>query len=147
MLLCWTDDQMNTTYLDLVDTISDTVRCAIQLDGWWDLRDARFSDGYFVLCDVNNGQFRFLNQNLEDAGSFAPENAFGVFSHDRSGYFSLNDQVLYRTDLESGETVRVEVPYDLRFLNIAGIHPTKDQIGLTTFFPRMAVKAEPLFMI
>lgn len=131
VLLCWMDEKSNTTCLNLVDIAADKVKHSVELEGWWSPRDVRFSDGCFVLGDVNSNEFRFFNQNLEDAGSFTPENTFGIFSHDRSGYFFLRDRVLFRTDLASGETAKVEVPYNLRMMNISGIHPTKDQIGLS----------------
>lgn len=140
VLLCWTDDQATTTYLNLVDTAKDTVKGAIQLEGWWDLRNASFSDGCYVLCDMNNNKFRFLNQNLEEVGSFAPENTDGVFSHDRSSFFFLKDQQLYRTDIRSGETAIVKLPYDLHFLSIFGMHPTQDQIGLSFFISPYGTK-------
>lgn len=130
ILLSWSDSQGTKTNLRLVDINRDTVKRSIQLNGWWDLRDMCFSDGCFVICDANSNQFRFLNQNLEDVGSFTPENTLGVFSHDRSSYFYLKDRILYRTDLKNTETVRVQLPYDLRFVSIEGIHPTKDRIAL-----------------
>ncbi len=130
VLLCRTDYDVNTTYLDLVDTGSDTVKASAQRSGYQDLREYCVSDESFVLYSMDESRFYFLNRSLEEIGSFAPENPDGVFSSDRKSYYFLKEQMLFRTDLDSGETARVEMPYNLYFLSISDYSPKLDRLVL-----------------
>lgn len=130
VLLCWTDYRVNATHLDLVDTGSETVKHSARRTGYQELRGNRFSDGSFALYHMDENRFFFLNQRLEEVGSFVPETSDGFFSPDRQNYYFLKEQILFCTCVESGETTQVELPYNMRFLDIAGYHPTEDQLAL-----------------
>ena len=130
ILFSWVDSESIKTNLRLLDVDKDTIKYSTELNGLWDLREAYFSDGSFILFNADNNQFCFLNEKLEEIDKFSPENSTGFFSHDRKNYFFLKDKNLYRTSLDSNESVKVDIPNNLRITNIIGIHPTKEELAL-----------------
>lgn len=115
--VCWTDSQSVTT-VQLVDTESDSVEKEISLDGEWVIKPQSFCDKRIALCDREHDAWRFLTSGLADIAAVHTENSDGYFSYDVKSYYFLRDDILYRQELESGEVSRVELDYDLRFLDI-----------------------------
>lgn len=117
--LCRTDESGAVTTVELVDLDADSVAAEKELDGEWVLQQQSFCDKRIALCDREHNMWRFLSPNLADLGTVKVETCDGYFSYDAKNYYFLRDDVLCRTELESGETQAVELDYDLRFLDIA----------------------------
>lgn len=115
--VCWTDSDSVTT-VQLIDTESDSVEKEISLDGEWVIKPQRFCDKRIALCDREHNAWRFLTSGLADIGAAQTENSDGYFSYDAKSYYFMRDDILYRQELENGEISRVELDYDLRFLDI-----------------------------
>lgn len=130
VLACRTDYEANTTQLALIDIAGDLVIDSRILEGSWSLYEETFTDGGFALRDIDNHIWKFVDKELEDAGEFPASDMNGVFSHDRSAYYSLTDSVLCRFDVAGSTMQRVETDPELRFLQIVSIHPNKDIIAL-----------------
>lgn len=86
---CRTDYEANTTQLALIDIAGDFVIDSRILEGSWSLYEETFTDGGFALRDIDNHIWKFVDKELEDAGEFSASDMNGVFSHDRSAYYSL----------------------------------------------------------
>ena len=117
--LCRTYESGEVTTVELVDLDADSVAAEKELDGEWVLQQQSFCDKRIALCDREHNMWRFLSPNLADLGTVKVETCDGYFSYDAKSYYFLRDDVLCRTELESGETTAVELDYDLRFLDIA----------------------------
>ncbi len=117
--LCRTDESGEITTVELVDLDADSVAAEKELDGEWTLQQQSFCDKRIALCDREHNMWRFLSPNLADLGTVKVETCDGYFSYDAKSYYFLRDDVLCRTELESGETQAVKLDYDLRFLDIA----------------------------
>lgn len=117
--MCRTDESGEVTTVELVDLDADSVAAEKELDGEWVLQQQSFCDKRIALCDREHNMWRFLSPNLADLGTVKVETCDGYFSYDAKSYYFLRDDVLCRTELESGKTQAVELDYDLRFLDIA----------------------------
>lgn len=117
--LCRTDESGAVTTVELVDIDADSVAAEKELDGEWALQQQSFCDKRIALCDREHNMWQLLSPNLADLGTVKVETCDGYFSYDAKSYYFLRDDVLCRTELESGETTAVELDYDLRFLDIA----------------------------
>lgn len=117
--LCRTDESGEVTTVELVDLDADSVAAEKELDGEWTLQQQSFCDKRIALCDREHNMWRFLSPDLADLGTVKVETCDGYFSYDAKSYYFLRDDVLCRTELESGETTAVKLDYDLRFLDIA----------------------------
>lgn len=117
--MCRTDESGAVTTVELIDIDADRVAAETELDGEWTLQQQSFCDKRIALCDREHNMWRFLSPNLADLGTVKVETCDGYFSYDAKSYYFLRDDVLCRTELESGETQAVELDYDLRFLDIA----------------------------
>ena len=114
----WADYEAGSTTVQLVDAAQDAVRYERTMDGVWDLKEQRFSDGRLALCDRENNSWRFLSAKLEDLGSWSAENVDGFFSYDGSRYYYLKDRVLFCREVGGGTDVKVELPMELRLLEL-----------------------------
>lgn len=117
--LCRTDESGAVTTVELIDIDADRVAAETELDGEWTLQQQSFCDKRIALCDREHNKWQLLSPNLADLGTVKVETCDGYFSYDAKSYYFLRDDVLCRTELESGETQAVELDYDLRFLDIA----------------------------
>lgn len=116
--LCLTDAGGAETTVQLIDTDDDSVSGEVKLDGEWVIKQQSFCDKRIALCDREHNRWHFFNANLADLGTVDTENSDGYFSYDAKSYYFLRDDILWRKDLESGQISRVELEYDLRFLDI-----------------------------
>lgn len=133
VLVQWIDYDAGVTHLAVVNPETDSLVAETRLDGCWNLYSQSFSDGSFAMYDREKGLWMFYNRELQQTGSFAPENMYGFFSHDRKTYYFLQEHILCGTDVNSGEVRRIKLPYDLRFSEILAIHPYEDRLALRFF--------------
>lgn len=114
----WADYENEHTTVMLVDVNKDAVCHEITLDGVWDLKEQAFSDGRLALCRRETNTWKFLDNALGELGEWNAENVDGFFSYDGSTYYYLSDRVLYSQSVGSGESGKVTLPLDLRFLEL-----------------------------
>lgn len=117
--MCRTDESGEVTTVELIDIDADRVAAEKELDGEWTLQQQSFCDKRIALCDREHNMWQLLSPDLADLGTVKVETCDGYFSYDAKSYYFLCDDVLCRTELESGETQAVKLDYDLRFLDIA----------------------------
>ena len=130
VLVGWVDYTASTTRLSVVDIASDKETASRRLDGCWELQADRFTDGSVSLFNWDSGEWQFIGADLSTIGTFSTTQYGGVFSHDRSTYFFIQDDVLCRTDVTGGQTERVALKQDMRFSDVAGIYPDSDTLFL-----------------
>lgn len=112
--------------LEIIDVYSDTVTARLTIGSARELVPQRFNDGTFVLADANERRFYVYNQTLKQQSSFSAPNMDGFFSYDCKNYYFVEDEVLYRMDVASGNRGRRSVEQNLRLERLMGIHPTED---------------------
>ena len=132
VVLCWADYEKEETYLRRIDVREDRVTAERTIAGAWSMIERSFADGQVALRQWGEEDmtYRLLDERLEDAGEFVPENGTGELAHDGRTYYFLKDMVLYRQDTVTGETERVTLDQDLRFTYIENIHPTENRLLL-----------------
>lgn len=112
--------------LDILNVYEDKVLVQTQIDGTRELVDQQFADGCFVLRNQKNNTFYVYDQNLQNTERFTAPNVDGWFSHDRLNYYFVDNSVLYRMDVHSGNYARMSLEYDLRLESLIGFHPDRD---------------------
>ena len=117
--MCRTDESGAITTVEFNDIDDDSVAAETELEGEWTVQQQSFCDKRIALCDREHNMWQLLSSDLADLGTVKVETCDGYFSYDAKSYYFLRDDVLCRTELESGETTAVELDYDLRFLDIA----------------------------
>lgn len=132
-VVCWSDYEQERTTVQLIDTAADAVRSERTLDGVWELREQRFSDGRLALCSRETSTWRFLSAALDDLGTMEAENMDGFFSYDAAGYYYLSDYVLCRRSVEDGTSDRVSLSLDLRLLDITAFDAASGRMAVQFF--------------
>ncbi len=130
VLAGWVDYDKETTSLAVLDVAQDQSIASRELEGCWELQTERFTDGSFVLFNWDGGQWQFIGSDLSDAGNFYCEQYGGVFSLDGGSYYYVQDDVLCRADVTGGQTERVALKSDMRFMDVAGIYPDSSALFL-----------------
>ena len=113
-------------FLDVVNVYEDTVLAQGRNDTPMELVEQQFEDGCFVLRDDRSGSFRVYNQSLQVIEEFTAPLVDGWFSHDRKNYYYVDNCVLYRMDVATGNRGRVALEYDLRLKELVSVHPDRD---------------------
>lgn len=109
--------------VELIDVYSDTVVQKLMNDGTREPVEQRFADDAFVLADPKNSCFHVYDQQLQLLGRISAPNLDGFFSKDRSHYYYVDSDVLYRMDVASGNRGRITLQQDLRLESLLSIHP------------------------
>ena len=102
-------------FLDIVNVYEDHVVVQSRNETPRELVKQNFDDGCFLLADPETNKFYVYNQQLEIVDTITVPNTEGFFSHDRSTYYYLQDRVLYRMDVATGNYGRMSLQEDLRF--------------------------------
>lgn len=130
VLAGWVDYEREMTYLSVVDVAADKELAAQTLEGCWELQSEQFTDGSAVLFNWDGGAWQFIDASLTVIKTFHAEQYGGVFSHDGGTYYFVQDDVLCRADVASGQTERVPLSSDMRFMDVAGIAPDSETLFL-----------------
>ena len=130
VLAGWVDYDREVTTLTIVDVARDQVTASRELEGCWELQGTRFTDGGFVLFNWEGGAWQLIGSDLSTTGDFYCEQYGGAFSQDGGSYYFVKDDVLCRADVATGETERVALQQDARFLDVAGISPDSGTLFL-----------------
>lgn len=112
--------------LEVIDVYSDTVTSRLTIDSARELVRQQFGDGMIVVADAQDKKFYVYDQSLKQQSSFCAPGVDGFFSYDRQNYYFVEDEVLYRMDVASGNRGRKSVEQNLRLERLMGIHPTED---------------------
>lgn len=133
VVISWQDYGNDSTTVILADVNKDTVTCEITLEGVWDFKDQTFADGSFALCRRETNTWKFLSSSLEELGTWNVETVDGFFSYDRENYYYLRDRELYWQRVGSSENGKVELPFDLRLLELTA-YDAQNGILVMQFF-------------
>lgn len=88
----------------------------------------QFRDGLILMSEADSGKFYIFDQTLAVIYSFSAPQLDGYFSYDRSSYYYVRDEVLYRMDTGSGESQPVNTDKGLMFESLLGIHPSQNRL-------------------
>ena len=126
----WVDYDLQLTSLAVVDVATDRTVTSRELEGCWELQEQQFSDGRAVLFNWEASTWQFVGADLADIGTFSSDQTGGFFSLDGSRYYFVQDDVLCRADVAGGQTERVALETDMRFMDVAGRYPDSDTLFL-----------------
>lgn len=126
----WVDYDRAITSLAVVDVATDRTVTSRELEGCWELQEQQFSDGRAVLFNWEASTWQFVGADLTDSGTFSSDQIGGTFSRDGSLYYFVQDDVLCRADVAGGQTERVALETDMRFMDVAGRYPDSDTLFL-----------------
>lgn len=126
----WVDYDRAITSLAVVDVATDRTVTSRELEGCWELQEQQFSDGRAVLFNWEASTWQFVGADLTDSGTFSSDQIGGTFSRDGSLYYFVQDDVLCRADVATGQTERVALESDMRFLDVSGILPDSETLFL-----------------
>lgn len=126
----WVDYDRQLTSLAVVDIATDRTVSYRELEGCWELQEQQFSDGRAVLFNWEASTWQFVGADLADIGTFSSDQTGGFFSLDGSRYYFVQDDVLCRADVATGQTERVALESDMRFLDVSGILPDSETLFL-----------------
>lgn len=126
----WVDYDRQLTSLAVVDIATDRTVTSRELEGCWELQEQQFSDGRAVLFNWEASTWQFVGADLADIGTFSSDQTGGFFSLDGSRYYFVQDDVLCRADVAGGQTERVALETDMRFMDVAGRYPDSDTLFL-----------------
>lgn len=130
VLAGWVDYDRAITSLAVVDVATDRTVTSRELEGCWELQEQQFSDGRAVLFNWEASTWQFVGADLTDSGTFSSDQTGGFFSLDGSRYYFVQDDVLCRADVAGGQTERVALETDMRFMDVAGRYPDSDTLFL-----------------
>ena len=130
VLAGWVDYDRAITSLAVVDIATDRTVTSRELEGCWELQEQQFSDGRAVLFNWEASTWQFVGADLADIGTFSSDQTGGTFSLDGSRYYFVQDDVLCRADVAGGQTERVALETDMRFMDVAGRYPDSDTLFL-----------------
>ena len=130
VLAGWVDYDRAITSLAVVDVATDRTVTSRELEGCWELQEQQFSDGRAVLFNWEASTWQFVGADLTDSGTFSSDQIGGTFSRDGSLYYFVQDDVLCRADVATGQTERVALETDMRFMDVAGRYPDSDTLFL-----------------
>ena len=130
VLAGWVDYDRAITSLAVVDVATDRTVTSRELEGCWELQEQQFSDGRAVLFNWEASTWQFVGADLADIGTFSSDQTGGFFSLDGSSYYFVQDDVLCRADVAGGQTERVALESDMRFLDVSGILPDSETLFL-----------------
>ena len=130
VLAGWVDYDRAITSLAVVDVATERTVTSRELEGCWELQEQQFSDGRAVLFNWEASTWQFVGADLADIGTFSSDQTGGFFSLDGSSYYFVQDDVLCRADVAGGQTERVALETDMRFMDVAGRYPDSDTLFL-----------------
>ena len=113
-------------FLDIFNVYDDRVLVQGRNETPRELVEQQFTDGCFVISDPATNTFYVYDQQLHVSSSFTAPNTEGWFSHDRSSYYFVENRMLYRMDVASGNYGRMALQEDLRLESLLSIHPDRD---------------------
>ncbi len=116
-------------FLDLLDVREDKVLAQAQNDSTRELVEQPFQDGHFILRDSADNSFYVYDKTLRITKQFRAGNVDGYFSYDRKNYYFVDNDVLYRMDVDTGNYARMYLQYDLRLESLIGVHPTRNIVA------------------
>lgn len=120
------EGQGTVHFLEVLDVYNDAVLTKKQIDSPRELLEQYFLDGHFALRDPEDHSLYIYDGNLQLVQKVSTPNSYGFFSQDRTNYYFLQDEVLYKMNVESGNYEPMSLNYDLRLESLTGVHPYWD---------------------
>lgn len=114
--------------LEIIDIYYDKVLAKTVKSHTMELVEQQFPDGAILLAEPGSGKFYVYDQNLTVKRSFTAPNLDGFFTYDRSGYYFLQDSILCRMEVATGQIHPVTLDRELRFESLLSIHSDKERL-------------------
>lgn len=112
--------------MELMDVYNDKVIASIMNTSAREPILQRFPDGAILTADTKTGTIYVYDRALVLKDSFSVPNTDGFFSYDRTNYYYVESDVLYRMDVATGNRGRMVLEKDLRLESLLDIHLTED---------------------
>lgn len=93
----------------------------------------QFEDDMILMAEPVSGKFHIYDRNLKRIKSFSAPQLDGFFSYDRKNYYYVENDVLYRMDVASGNTGRMALEKDLRLDSLLDIHHERELLVARVF--------------
>lgn len=117
------------SFLDVLDVYQNTILIQLKTDFPTELVEQTFQDGHFILKDTAQQRFYVYDRTLQVTKTLSAPNLDGYFSTDRKNYYFVQNNVLYRMDVATGNYARMALQYDLRFESLIGVHPNRNIVA------------------
>ena len=112
--------------MELIDVYNDTLIASVTTNSAREPILQRFPDGAILTADTKSGTMYVYDSSLNLKDSFCVPSTEGFFSYDRTNYYFVDSDVLYRMDVSTGNRGRMSLEKDLRLESLLSIHPTED---------------------
>lgn len=112
----------------IIDIYNDQVVAKSTRSHALELVCQQFRDGLILMSEADSGKFYLFDQSLTVTFSFTAPRLDGYFSYDRSSYYYVQDEVLYRLDTGTGESQPITTDKGLMFESLIGIHPDQNRL-------------------
>ena len=129
---CQPDYEQLQTDIYLYDVVSHGIVRSVHLDYAGELIAAS-QEGLLALRCYEDERYVFLNDQLETAYSFSPPVLYGALSVAGEKYYFVQDELLYQTDIQTGETSLLSVPGDLRVSYMYTMDPVSGDLILQLY--------------
>lgn len=114
--------------MEIINVYTDEVEARAVKAHTMELVPQNFSDGAILMAEPDSGKFYIYDQKLIMKRSFSAPNLDGFFTCDRSGYYFVQDSILYCMDVATGSISKVPMDRELRFERLLSIHPDKERL-------------------
>ena len=114
--------------MEIINIYTDEVEAKAVKAHTMELVPQCFSDGAILMAEPDSGKFYVYDQKLTMIRSFSAPNLDGFFTYDRSGYYFVQDSILYCMELATGAISEVTLDRQLRFESLLSIHPDKERL-------------------
>lgn len=114
--------------LEIIDIYNDKVLAKTVKGNTMELVEQQFPDGAILMAEPDSGKFYVYDQNLTVKRSFTAPNLDGFFTYDRSGYYFVQDSILCRMDVATGQISPVTLDRRLRLESLLSVHPDKERL-------------------
>lgn len=112
----------------IIDIYNDQIVASAVRSCSMELVTQSFPDGSIVMAEPDSGNFVVFDQTLTEIHSFSAPNLDGVFSHDRSSYYYVQEGGLYCVTLSTGVSAEVTLEQELHIVNMVDIHPSENRL-------------------
>lgn len=119
--------------MEIIDVYADTVVAKLSNDSTLEPVLQRFDDDTIVMADPKTRTFHVYDQELTLQSSFTAPNMDGFFSHDRANYYYVEDDLLWRMDVASGNAGTIAVEHGMHIESLLSIHHSQDLLVARIF--------------
>ena len=112
--------------MEIIDVYADKVVAQTSKGHTMEPVLQRFDDDAILMAEPETGKFHVYDRDLNLKKSFSAPRVDGFFSYDRKNYYYIDNDVLYRMDVASGNIGRMTLEKDLRLESLLSIHHDRE---------------------